>query len=93
MNFWPVSMQRFMRSTHNSVKLFPNVVACKSCAHSLSEVAQIFIDQALGQVRDHFENLKLSPPDLSDMLIDCVTKDEALAMWADDKSIEKKQKH
>ncbi len=82
-HFWPVLTHRIFRSQRNSVKLFPDVVACEHHKTSLVEIAQQFLDTSTVQIREHFSALDKGVPDFRDVLIDCVSIQDALGLWAD----------
>ncbi len=84
LHFWPVLTHKIFRNPRNSTKLFPDVVTCEEHKFSLVEIAQRFLDTSIAKIREHFHALDKGEPDLSDMLIDCVSIAEALGTWADD---------
>ena len=83
MHFWPVDRPGLTRGVHNSVRMYPAVVACGAHAKNMALAGERMLDKAVRHVRELFAKLSLSEPDLSDCLIDIRTVDEALKMWAE----------
>jgi len=83
LHFWPVDRPPLSRGIHNSVRMYPGIVACKEHAQAMALTGQRMLDKAVTHVRTLFVKLSLSDPDLADCLIDVRTIDEALKMWAE----------
>jgi hypothetical protein len=84
LHFWPVDRPSQTRGIHNSVRMFPAVVACGAHAKNMALAGERMLDKAVRHVRELFTKLSLSDPDLKDCLIDVRTLDEALKMWQEE---------
>lgn len=83
LHFWPVDRPPLSRAQHNSVRMFPGVVACGAHAKNMALAGERMLDKVMLHVRDLFTKLSLSDPDMRDCLIDVRTLDEAAKMWSE----------
>lgn len=83
LHFWPIDRERPTRGIHNSVRMYPGVVACGAHAKNMALAGERMLDKAVRHVRELFTKLSLSAPDMADCLIDVRSLEEALKMWAE----------
>lgn len=83
LHFWPVDRPPLTRGIHNSVRMFPGIVACEEHARAMAFTGERMLNKVFQHVRELFTKLSLSDPDLKDCLIDVRTFDEAAKMWSE----------
>ena len=83
LHFWPIDRPALSRAQHNSVRMYPGLVACAEHAQSMAFTGERMLDKTMSHVRELFTKLSLSEPDMRDCLIDVRTLDEAAKMWVE----------
>lgn len=83
LHFWPIDRERPARAPHNSVRMYPGIVACGAHAKNMALAGERMLDKVMRHVRELFTKLSLSEPDMRDCLIDVRSLEEAAKMWAE----------
>jgi hypothetical protein len=81
LHLWATDDIQAFRGLHNSVRMYPAVVACEEHKKYLHEIGLRMMDKCIGHARDIFKALSKESPDLKDVLIDVRTVDEAMKLW------------